>query len=163
MGRRLLISAAVVVALIVAAVVAVGAYTALKTPLQASSNSNLSPENCTPGPCVNLSGYQLWVSKVSVTNDVVHMTVKFQNSSSSTHASPEDLQLIDAARRSSVPISDVTGCNSWTRHEFKKKGDTFGPIDVCFRVTNTTPPFLLRWSPDIGAFCCETTLRIDLS
>lgn len=163
MGRRLLISAAVVVALIVAAVVAAAAYTALKSPLTASNNSNLSPENCSPGPCANLSGDQLWVSNVSVTNDLVHMTVKFQNSSSSTHTSPEDLQLIDAARRSSIPVTDVSGCNTWTRHEYKNKGDTFGPIDICFRVTNTAPPFLLRWSPDIGAFCCETSLRIDLS
>ena len=163
MGRRLLISAGVVVGLLVAALVAAAAYTALKTPLQASPNSNLNPENCSPGPCANLQGYQLWVSNVRVTNDLVRMTVRFQNSSTSTHASPEDLQLIDASRRSSIPISDTTGCNTWTRHEFGHKGDTFGPIDVCFRVTNTTPPYILRWSPDIGAFCCETNIRIDLS
>lgn len=163
MARRLLTSAGVVAALLVAAVVAYAAYTALKTPLQISPNANLAPENCSPGPCANLNGYQLWVSNVHVDNDLVRMTVKFQNSSSATHASPEDLQLIDASRRSSTPISDVKGCNTWARHEFKSKGDTFGPVDICFRVTNTTPPFLLRWAPDEGAFCCETNIRLDLS
>ena len=43
------------------------------------------------------------------------------------------------------------------------KGETFGPLDICFRVTNTAPPFLLRWAPDEGAFCCETELKIYLS
>lgn len=163
MGRRLLISAGVIVGLFVAALVAWAAYTALKTPLQASPNSNLSPENCSPGPCANLQGYQLWISNVRVDNDLVRMTVKFQNSSPSTHASPEDLQLIDASRRSSIPTSDTAGCSTWARHEFSHKGDAFGPIDICFRVTNTTPPYILRWSPDLGAFCCERDIRIDLS
>ncbi len=96
-------------------------------------------------------------------NDVVRMTVKFQNSSPSTHASPEDLQLIDQSRRSSVLITDASGCNTWTRHEFTQKGEVFGPVDICFRLTNTTPPYLLRWSPDEGAFCCERDLKLYLS
>src|SRR6202165_3314950 len=144
MGRRVLTSLGIFGGLIAAAVVAAGAYAALKA----------------PGPCTSLGGYTLWVSNIHVDNDLVHMTVKFQNSSSSTHASPEDLQLIDASRRSSIPLSDVTGCNTWTRHEFTKRGETFGPIDICFRVTNTAAPFLLRWSPDEGAFCCETSLKL---
>ena len=163
MGRRLFTLLGVFAGLIIAAVVAAGAYTALKTPLQESPNSNLALENCSPGPCKDLNGYTLWVSKVRLDNDVVRMTVKFQNSSQSTHASPEDVQLIDASRRSSPLITDATSCATWSRHEFTTKGETFGPLNICFRVTNTTPPFLLRWAPDEGAFCCETELKIYLS
>jgi hypothetical protein len=159
MGRRALTIAGVFGGLIAAAVVAAGAYTALKAPPPTRANTNLQPENCTPGPCVNLQGYTLWISDVHVDNDLVHMTVKFQNSSTSTHASPEDLTLIDSERRSSIPISDVTGCNTWTRHEFSH-GEIFGPIDICFRVTNTTPPWILQWSPDLGTFCCQTQIRL---
>jgi hypothetical protein len=87
------------------------------------------------------------------------MTVKFRNSSAATHASPEDLQLIDASRHASGLVTDSPGCKTWTRHEFNN-GAMFGPIDVCFRVNNATPPFTLRWSPDLGLFCCETNITI---
>jgi len=159
MGRRLLVSLGVVVALIVAAVVAGGAYTALKTPLQTKPNSNLTPDNCSPGPCTNLHGYTIWVSNIHLDKDVVHLTVKFQNSSTSTHASPEDLVLIDAERRQSAPATDVPGCTSFTRHDFSN-GEIYGPIDLCFRVTDTTPPFILHWSPDMGAFCCQHDIKL---
>ena len=142
MGRRLLIS-----------------YTALKNPLQTKPNSNLTPENCSPGPCTNLNGYTIWVSNIHLDKDIVHLTVKFKNSSTSTHASPEDLVVIDAERRQSSPATDVPGCKSFARHEFSK-GETYGPIDLCFRVTDTTPPFILHWSPDLGAFCCQHDLTI---
>jgi hypothetical protein len=148
--------------LVVAAIVALVAYESLKSPLQVAPNSSLTPENCSPGPCANVQGYMLWVSNVRVEADLVRMQIKFQNSSSSTHASPEDLQLIDASRQSSGLVTNVTGCNTWTRHEFAK-GATFGPIDVCFRATNATPPFILRWSPDLGPFCCETDIKITLT
>jgi hypothetical protein len=159
MGRRLLTSLGVVAGLIIASFVAAAAYTALKTPLQASPNRNLSPENCSPGPCANVSGYKIWISNVVIDNDVVRMTVRFQNSSSATHASPEDLQLIDAGRRASGMVTDVSGCNTWTRHDFNR-GAYFGPINICFRVSNTTPPFILHWSPDLGAFCCQKDITI---
>jgi len=159
MGRRLLLSLGVVVALIVAAVIAGGAYTALKSPLQTKPNSNLTPENCSPGPCTNLNGYTIWLSKIHVDKDVVYVTVKFQNSSTSTHASPDDLVLIDSERRQSGPATDVVGCKSFTRHDFNK-GAIYGPLDLCFRVTNTTPPFILHWSPDVGAFCCQHDITI---
>jgi hypothetical protein len=159
MGRRLLTSLGVVAGLIIASFVAAAAYTALKTPLQASPNSNLPPENCSPGPCANVSGYKIWISNVVIDNDVVRMTVRFQNSSSATHASPEDLQLIDAGRRASGMVTDVSGCNTWTRHDFNR-GAYFGPINICFRVSNTTPPFILHWSPDLGAFCCQKDITI---
>ena len=159
MGRRLLASLGVVAGLIVAAIVLAAAYTALKTPLQASPNSNLAPENCSPGPCANVSGYKIWISNVVIDNDVVRMTVRFQNSSSATHASPEDLQLIDAGRRASGMVTDVSGCKTWTRHDFSH-GAYFGPIDICFRVLNATPPFILHWSPDLGSFCCQKDITI---
>jgi hypothetical protein len=159
MVRRLLLSLGVVVALILAALVARAAYTALKTPLQTKPNSKLTPENCSPGPCADLSGYTIWISNVRVDNDLIRMTVKFQNASSSTHAAPEDLQLIDSERRQSQPVSDAAGCDTFTRHEFSH-GAYFGPIDICFRVSNTTPPFILHWAPDMGVFCCEHDITI---
>ena len=159
MGRRLLLSLGVVVALIVAAVIASGAYTALKSPLQTRPNSNLAPENCKPGPCTNLQGYTIWISAIHIDKDIVHVTVKFQNSSTSTHAAPEDLVLIDSERRQSAPLTDVPGCKSFTRHDFNQ-GAIYGPLDLCFRVTNSTPPFILHWSPDVGAFCCQRDITI---
>jgi hypothetical protein len=158
MARRLLTVVGVFVGLIVAALVAGAAYAALKAPLSTAPNSNLNPENCSPGPCANLNGYTLWVSRVRVQNDIVYMTVKFQNSSSATHASPDDLHLIDSGRRSSIPTTDA-GCKTFARTELSD-GKTFGPIDICFRVANSTPPFILHWTPDIGAFCCERDLTI---
>lgn len=163
MARRLLVGAGVIGGLLAAAVMAYAAFVALKSPFVPSAANSTLAERCAPGPCANVNGYVLWISDVHLVNDVVHMTVKFQNSSSATHASPDDLQLIDAGRRASTPLTGVAGCNTWNRHEFTKTGDTFGPIDICFRVTNATPPFILRWSPDEGAFCCETDIRIDLS
>jgi hypothetical protein len=145
--------------LMVAAIVALVAYESLKTPLQVAPNGNLTPENCSPGPCANVRGFTLWVSNVRVDADLVRMQVKFQNSSNATHASPEDLQLIDPSRQFSGLVTGVTGCNTWTRHEFAN-GATFGPIDICFRATDATPPFILRWSPDFGLFCCETDIKI---
>lgn len=165
MARRLLVVSGVLGGLLIAAVIAYAAFVALKAPLSPGNPQGATvTENCSPGPCANVQGYVLWISNVRLVNDVVHMTVKFQNSSSATHASPEDLQLIDSSRRSSIPLNDGTPeCSSWTRHEFSQSGQTFGPINICFRVTNATPPYILRWSPDEGAFCCETDIRIDLS
>jgi hypothetical protein len=125
-----------------------------------SNSSSLTPENCSPGPCVDVQGFTLWVADVKVDGNLVTMQVKFRNSSPATHASPEDLQLIDASRHATFPISDVTGCKAWTRHEFGK-GATFGPMNICFRVSNATRPFLLHWTPDVGPFCCETTFKLD--
>jgi len=96
MARRLLITLGVVVALIIAAVVAGAAYTALKSPPSLQSTTNLAPENCSPGPCTSLQGYTIWISNVRVDNDIVRMTVKFKNSSPATHAAPQDLTLIDS-------------------------------------------------------------------
>ena len=162
MARRLLVSLAVVVGLMVAAVVAGTAYLALKAPLQSNPNSNLTPQACSPGPCADVQGYTLWISNVHVDNDLVRMTVKFKNSSQSTHASPEDLTLTDSVRHSSGLVTGVAGCNTWERHQFNN-GQTFGPIDICFRVNSTTPPFTLRWAPDLGAFCCEQDITISPS
>ena len=159
MARRLLLSLGVVLGLIVAAVVGGTAYMALKAPLATSPSGNLAPENCSPGPCADLQGYTLWVSNVHVDNDLVRMTVKFKNSSPSTHAAPEDLVLIDSERHAGGIVTDATGCKTYPRHEFSG-GQTFGPIDICFRVSSTTAPFTLRWSPDLGTFCCEQDITI---
>ena len=157
--RRLLTYGAVLAGLVVAAIVALAAFGALQLAPQSSGGGGLSPENCTPGPCADVQGFTLWVTNVQVNGDLVAMTVRFRNSSAATHASPEDLQLIDASRRTSGLVIDSPGCKTWTRHEFNN-GAMFGPIDVCFRVNSATPPFILRWSPDLGLFCCETDIKI---
>ena len=159
MARRALTALGVVVGLMVAALVAGAAYSALKAPLTTTPNSNLNPDNCSPGPCADVKGFTLWISKVRVQNDLVRMTVKFQNSSVATHVAPEDLQLIDAGRRTSTPISNVTGCKAITRHDFSG-GAVYGPIDICFRVSNATPPFIFHWTPDLGTFCCQQDITI---
>ena len=95
--RRLLTVGAAALGFLVAAVVAVTAYQSLHAPLPPSSDTSLAPENCSPGPCADVQGYTLWLSNINVNGDLVTMQVKFQNSSPSTHAAPEDLQLIDAS------------------------------------------------------------------
>jgi hypothetical protein len=157
--RRVVTVGAAALGFFVAAVVGVTAYQSLHAPLPASSDTSLTPENCSPGPCADVQGYTLWLSDISVTGDLVSMQVKFQNSSPSTHASPEDLQLIDASRHASGLVTDAPGCNTWTRHEFAN-GAIFGPISVCFRVSSATRPFVLKWSPDLGLFCCEKDINI---
>src|SRR5439155_16657793 len=82
-----------------------------------SSLCLLRPPTSTLFPYTTLFRSQIWISKVRLEHDVVRMTVKFQNSSSATDASPEDLQLIDAGRRASNLITDATGCKTWTRHD----------------------------------------------
>ncbi len=96
--RRLVTVGAAAFGLLVAAVAGVTAYQSLHAPLPASSDTSLAPENCAPGPCADVQGYTLWLSDINVNGDLVTMQVKFQNSSASTHASPEDIQLIDASR-----------------------------------------------------------------
>jgi len=157
--RRVLTALGVVVGLLVAALIAGASYTALKSPPSTSPSSNLNPDNCSPGPCTNLNGYTIWVSKVRVTNDIVHMTVKFQNSSVATHVAPDDLTLVDSGRHSGIPITGIAGCKSFARTNFNN-GATFGPVDICFRVSNATPPFILHWTPDLGTFCCERDITI---
>jgi hypothetical protein len=157
--RRVVTAGAAFLALLVAGVVGVTAYQSLHNPAPISNNTSLTPENCSPGPCANVQGFTLWLSEINVNGDLVSMQVKFQNSSPSTHASPEDLQLIDASRHASGVVTDAPGCATWARHEFNN-GATFGPINVCFRVNNGTRPFILRWSPDLGLFCCEQDINI---
>jgi hypothetical protein len=159
MRRRLLTTFGVAAGLLLAATVAVVAYLSLKAPFQVAPITTVTTESCTPRPCANVQGFTLWVSDVRVDSNIVRMQVRFKNSSDSTHASPQDLQLIDGSQHSSGLVTGVAGCNTWTRQEFAG-GATFGPIDVCFRVTNTTPPFVLRWSPDFGFFCCQTDIKI---
>jgi len=163
MARRWLKPAGVAALLLVAGVIAVIAYLSLETsPLQATSTPQGSGASaaCSPAPCLDVQDFTLWVSGVTVSGDLVRMQVRFKNSSSATHASPEDLELIDHANHSSGLVTDASGCNTWTRHEFNN-GATFGPIQICFRVTTATQPFTLRWTPDMGFFCCDSRLPIS--
>ena len=160
MIHRLFTFLAIGIGLTLAAVVGVTAYQALHAPLQASSGTPLVPENCSPGPCVQVQGFTLWLAEIKVDGDLVTMQVRFKNSSPATHASPEDLTLIDASRHVSALITDAPGCKTWTRHEFNN-GAIFGPISICFRVFNLARPFIVRWTPDLGLFCCEKEIRLS--
>jgi|GEM_PF-1118787 len=160
-GTRWLTRGGVAAGLLVAAVLAVVAFQSMRAPLETSLGlASPSTSACTPTPCLDVQGYTLWVSNVSVEGNLVRMRVMFKNSSDSTHASPEDLSLIDAGHHASPIVTDASDCNTWPRHVFDN-GATFGPIDVCFRVTNTSPPFTLRWTPDFGFFCCDSSLTIS--
>ncbi len=151
--------AAAAAGLVVVLVAGYLAFAALQAPQQAVRAGVASPAACAPAPCTNVQGYTLWVSNVVVQGDLVRMDVKFKNASQSTHASPEDLQLVDAAGHSSPIVTGASACDTWARHEFAN-GTTFGPIGICFRVT-TPPPFVLRWSPDLGFFCCSADIKIS--
>lgn len=158
MVRRPLTVVAVAAALLIAAIVVLAAFAALKAPIS-SALATPSPEPCSPAPCANVQGYRLWITNVQVQGGLVRMTLKFQNSSASTHASPEDVELLDSGSHMSGIVTDADGCHTWSRHEFSN-GATFGPIDVCFRITSIKPPLSLRWTPDLGFICCDTTVSL---
>lgn len=148
-------------AALVVLTVAVLAYQSLAAESRPAAASSPVPAagGCAPAPCANLQGYTLWVSNLNVTSALVTMQVTFKNSSDSTHAAPEDLELIDSARRTSRPIFNAPGCTPWSRHEFNN-GATYGPLTVCFQVTTADPPLVLRWSPDFG-LCCQTDIKLS--
>jgi hypothetical protein len=161
--RRWLTRAGIAAFLVVALVLAFLAYQAMRAPLESSLGlASPSPGVCAPTPCSDVQGFKLWVSNVTVEGNLVRMQVTFKNSSNATHASPEDLSLIDRSHSTSRIVTDGSNCNTWTRHEFNN-GAMFGPIEICFHVTNTAPPFTLHWTPDLGFICCETDLTINLS
>lgn len=147
--------------LAVVAFVAVAAYQSLQVPFQPPSTPSALPAiNCTPAPCAKLRGYTLWVTNLDLQGNLVTMQITFRTSSVSTHASPEDLVLIDSQRQNYPPIFDAPGCTRWSRHEFSH-GATYGPITVCFKVGTTAPPLVLRWSPDLGFVCCQTDIKLS--
>ena len=151
--------AAIAVGLIVVVVVGASAFNALHTPFQpAQSAPNSAP--CSPKPCANLRGYILWVTDLKVDGGLVSLEVKFRNSSSATHAEPDDLRLVDGQGNVDRPVYDASGCTQWPRTDFNN-GATLGPEPMCFRPASTAQPLMLRWSPDEGFFCCQTD--IDLS
>jgi hypothetical protein len=159
-NRPWLIYGAIGAAVLVVGTVAVLAYQSLQVPFAAPAvSSPLAARDCTPAPCANLQGYTLWITNLDSQTNVVTMQVKFRNSSDSTHASPQDLELIDSQQHSSQPVFDAPGCTQWSRHEFNN-GATFGPMKVCFRVSSTAPPLILRWSPDFGFVCCQTDIKL---
>ena len=165
MNRRWLAFGGVSAGLVVAAIVAVMAFQSLEVPFDntgSSGDAGATPaqaSDCSPTPCADVQGYSLHISDVLISGSLVSMQITFRNSSSSTHASPEDLTLVDANRQSSGLITGPTGCSTWARHEFNN-GQVFGPIFVCFRVSTTASPLTLRWSPDFGFLCCQTDIVI---
>lgn len=158
--RRLLAYGAAAAGLLVVVAVAIAAFLAMQIPFQGPTTNGAVPAiNCSPAPCANVQGYTLWVSNLKVDGNIVSMKVTFKNSSNSTHSSPEDLQLMDSKQQTTGLTTDATGCQTWSRHEFSN-GAMFGPLNVCFRVSTTEAPLVLRWSPDLGLVCCRTDIKL---
>lgn len=159
--RRLFGLGAAAAALLLVLLIAIAAFLAMQVTFRNPAPNGAVPAlNCSPAPCADVQGYTLWVSNLKVDGNLVSMQVAFKNSSSATHASPEDLRLIDSRIDSSGLVTDAPGCQSWSRHQFGN-GDTFGPTTVCFRVTTAEPPLVLRWSPDLGLLCCQTDIKLS--
>jgi hypothetical protein len=156
----LLTYGAVAAGLAVVALVGLAAYGSLQVPFLAPTVSSPLPAlGCTPAPCADLQGYTLWVTNLDVQGNRATMQITFRNSSDSTHASPQDLVLIDSQRNTSQPVFDAPSCTQWSRHEFNH-GATYGPLVVCFKVGTSAPPLVLRWSPDFGFVCCQTDIKL---
>ena len=159
--RRLLGYVAIGALILATAAVAVLAYRSLQVPYQAPTVTSPVPAlGCTPAPCADLQGYTLWVTNLYVQGNLVTMQVTFSNSSSSTHASPEDLVLIDSRGHQSPAVFDAPVCTPWSRHELTY-GARYGPVVVCFRTSTAAPPLVLRWSPDFGFVCCQTDIKLS--
>jgi hypothetical protein len=140
------------------AILAVVTFIALSQDV-APGGSGVKSLACSPQPCLDLQDYTIWVSNVTVAEGIVRMNVTFRNSTPATHASPEDLQLVDANKHSSPAIQDVAGCTHWSRTEFNN-GAKLGPLTICFRPASTASPLTVRWGPDLGLICCEAELKI---
>ncbi len=162
MNRRWLAYGGIGAGLVVAGIVAVLAFQSLEVPFANTTDTSAPTpaSGCSPTPCADVQGYSLHITNVEISGNLVTMQITFRNSSSSTHASPEDLMLVDANRQSSGLITGPPGCSTWSRHEFNN-GQVFGPIFVCFRVSTSASPLTLRWSPDFGFLCCQTDIVIS--
>lgn len=157
--RRILQYAGIAGGLAVVLGVATAAFISLKTPLALPTQSEPSAR-CTPQPCANVRGYILWVSDVKTEAGLVTMQVRFENSSAATHADPADITLLDSQKNDNQAVFDAAGCTHWPRTEFNG-GASFGPVPMCFRPSNTSPPLGVRWTPDFGPFCCETVIALE--
>lgn len=147
-------------ALILALLIAIAAFLAMQAKFRSPTPSSAVPAfNCSPSPCADVQDFTLWASNLKVDGNLVSMQITFKNSSKATHASPGDLTLIDSKQHSSGLVTDAPGCQTWSRHEFSN-GATFGPTNVCFRVSTADPPLVLRWSPDFGFFCCQSNIKL---
>jgi hypothetical protein len=156
---QLLRYAAIGAGAVVVLAVAVLAFQALRTPFQPATSAPSSGP-CSPQPCANMRGYILWVTDLKIDSGVVMLHVKFQNSSNSTHAEPDDMSLIDRTNQTFPPVFDPPGCTHWARTDFNN-GKTLGPEPMCFRPSTAEPPLSLQWTPDEGFFCCETRIPLN--
>ena len=150
--------AAIGAGVVVVVTVALAAFVSMQKPFQLPTSSQPSA-TCSPEPCADVRGFILWLGNVKTDSGLVTMTLTFRNSSNSTHADPGEIQLIDAAGRSSDRVTDAAGCTEWPRTEFDN-GATFGPVPECFRPASAAPPLKLHWTPDFGLFCCETDIAL---
>jgi len=145
-----------------AAVVVIGVGTAAFISMQGqfelpTATPTSSP--CSPEPCASLRGFTLWVSDLKVDAGLVSMQLTFRNSSNSTHADPEEIQLVDSQNRVASAV-EAPGCPAWARTEFNN-GQQFGPVPECFQPASTIPPLSLRWNPDFGFFCCRVDIPLE--
>ena len=140
--------------------VAVAAFVSLRVPFDTSPSAGPSTGPCKPQPCANVRGYILWVTNLKTDGRLVILQLRFQNSSSSTHADPADISLIDSQKAGNTPVYDPPGCTHWPRTEFNN-GASFGPVPECFRPFSSAPPLILHWTPDFGPFCCEVEIPLE--
>lgn len=144
--------------------VAVAAFSALKVPFDTNPNAGASSGPCDPQPCANVQGYTVWISDLHVESGdgprLVMMQLTFKNSSTSTHAAPDDFSLIDSQKNETQPIFYDPVCHRWPRTDFNH-GAGFGPVPECFRPATTASPLKLHWTPDMGPFCCDIEIPLE--
>ena len=119
--------------------IAVAAFVSLKVPFDTAPSAGPSTAPCEPQPCANVRGYIVWVSDLKIQEGLVTMKLTFRNSSSSTHAAPDDFMLIDRQKVEHSAVYFAPDCAQWPRTEFNN-GATFGPVPECFRPASTSTP-----------------------
>jgi len=137
------------------------AYAVYRAELAPGVGSNRGSDTiaCSPAPCADIQGYQVWITGLQAAGGSVQMMVSFRNSSGSTHADPSDFGLIDSTGNTWKPEYSSPNCRHWPRTEFSH-GARRGPFPLCFRPTSRASPFRLAWSPDFGFFCCDAKITL---
>jgi hypothetical protein len=160
--KWIIIGAGTLVIVVLAAV----AFAAIELGHRKSAGGPARPV-CSPKPCTELGGWELYLRNINVTGGRVSMDVSFKNNTpgggleavSYRHTSPMDFLLRYPRGDTRKPVFD-TACPSWDAPRIERGGGA-GPDHLCFNaVASGLSGAELQWTPDEGAFSTTGTVPL---